>query len=108
VKKTKQLFVCLILMAMQLGSAQADYALNLMPGVTQISNDLFDLHMLILWICVFIGAGVYSVMFYSMYAHRKSKGHVAEQFHENTTVEIIWTIIPTLILIAMAIPATKA
>ena len=107
-KKIKQLFACLTLMAFGLGSAHADYALNLMQGVTQVSNDLYDLHMLILWICVFIGLGVFSVMFYSIYHHRKSKGHVAEQFHENTTVEIIWTIIPTLILIGMAIPATKA
>ena len=107
-KKTKQLFAGLILMAFGLGTAQADYTLNLMKGVTKVSNDLYDLHMLILWICVFIGIGVFGTMFYSIYHHRKSKGHKAEQFHENTTVEIIWTIIPTLILIGMAIPATKA
>ena len=107
-KKTKQLFAGLILMAFGLGTAQADYTLNLMKGVTRVSNDLYDLHMLILWICVFIGIGVFGTMFYSIYHHRKSKGHKAEQFHENTTVEIIWTIIPTMILIGMAIPATKA
>jgi cytochrome c oxidase subunit 2 len=107
VKKTKQLFACLSLMILGLGTAQADYTLNLMKGVTQVSNDIYDLHMLILWICVFIGLGVFGVMFYSIYHHRKSKGHQAAQFHENTTVEIIWTIIPTLILIGMAIPATK-
>ena len=106
-KKTKQLFACLSLMTLGLGTAQADYTLNLMKGVTKVSNDIYDLHMLILWICVFIGLGVFSVMFYSIYHHRKSKGHQAAQFHENTTVEIIWTIIPTLILIGMAIPATK-
>ncbi|MGR9013051.1 MAG: cytochrome c oxidase subunit II [Gammaproteobacteria bacterium] len=107
-KKTKQLFAGLILMALSLGTAQADYTLNLMKGVTKVSNDIYDLHMLILWICVFIGIGVFGTMFYSIYHHRKSKGHQAAQFHENTTVEIIWTIIPTLILIGMAIPATKA
>jgi len=107
VKKTKQLFAGLTLMAIGLGSAQADYTLNLMKGVTSISNDVYDLHMLVLWICVFIGIGVFGTMFYSIYYHRKSMGHKAEQFHENTTVEIIWTIIPTLILVAMAIPATK-
>lgn len=106
-KKTKQLFASLILMAFSLGTAQAEYTLNLMKGVTKVSNDIYDLHMLILWICVFIGIGVFGTMFYSIYHHRKSKGHKAEQFHENTTVEIIWTIIPTLILISMAIPATK-
>lgn len=94
-------------MALALRTAQADYTLNLMKGVTKVSNDVYDLHMLILWICVFIGVGVFGTMFYSIYHHRKSKGHQAAQFHENTTVEIIWTIIPTLILIGMAIPATK-
>jgi cytochrome c oxidase subunit 2 len=108
VKKTKQLFAGLILMALGLGTAQAEYTLNLMKGVTKVSNDIYDLHMLILWICVFIGIGVFGTMFYSIYHHRKSRGHKAAQFHENTTVEIIWTIIPTLILIGMAIPATKA
>jgi len=108
VKKTKQLFAGLILMALGLGTAQAEYTLNLMKGVTKVSNDIYDLHMLVLWICVFIGVGVFGTMFYSIYHHRKSRGHKAEQFHENTTVEIIWTIIPTLILIGMAIPATKA
>ncbi|TAN67205.1 MAG: cytochrome c oxidase subunit II [Methylobacter sp.] len=107
-KKTKQLFAGLILMAFGLGTAQAEYTLNLMKGVTKVSNDIYDLHMLILWVCVFIGIGVFGTMFYSIYHHRKSKGHQAAQFHENTTVEIIWTIIPTLILIGMAIPATKA
>ena len=105
--KTKQLFAGLTLMALALRTAQADYTLNLMKGVTKVSNDVYDLHMLILWICVFIGVGVFGTMFYSIYHHRKSKGHQAAQFHENTTVEIIWTIIPTLILIGMAIPATK-
>jgi len=108
VKKAKQLFAGLILMALGLGTAQAEYPLNLIKGVTRLSNDLYDLHMLILWICIFIGIGVFGTMFYSIYHHRKSKGHKAEQFHENTTVEIVWTIIPTLILIGMAIPATKA
>jgi len=108
VKKAKQLFAGLILMALGLGTVQADYTLNLMKGVTKVSNDIYDLHMLVLWICVFIGIGVFGIMFYSIYHHRKSKGHKAEQFHENTMVEIIWTIIPTLILISMAIPATKA
>ena len=106
-KKTKQLFACLTLMAFGLGTAQAEYALNLVHGVTQLSNDVYDLHMLILWICVFIGVGVFGTMFYSIYYHRKSRGHVAAQFHESAKVEILWTIIPTLILVGMAIPATK-
>jgi cytochrome c oxidase subunit 2 len=107
VNKIKKLSVGVILMALGQEVAHADYALNLMQGVTKVSHDIYDLHMLILWICVFIGIGVFGTMFYSIYHHRKSKGHEAAQFHENTTVEIVWTIIPTLILIGMAIPATK-
>lgn len=107
VNTIKQLLAGLILLACEPGAALADYALNLSKGVTRISHDIYDLHMLILWICVFIGIGVFGTMFYSIYHHRKSRGHKAEQFHENTTVEIIWTVIPTLILVSMAVPATK-
>ena len=88
--------------------ASADYALNLRPGVTPISREAYDLHMLIMWICVVIGVVVFGAIFISILKHRKSKGVQPAQFHESTTVEIIWTIIPFLILIGMAIPATKA
>ena len=81
--------------------------LNMTRGITDISNEVFELHMLIFWICVAIGIAVFSVMFYSMYAHTKKKNPVPATFHENTTVEMAWTIIPFLILIAMAIPASK-
>jgi cytochrome c oxidase subunit 2 len=83
------------------------FALNMTRGVTDISNEVFELHMLIFWICVAIGVLVFSVMFYSMYAHTKKKNPVAASFHENHKMEIAWTIIPFLILIAMAIPASK-
>ena len=83
------------------------FALNMTRGVTDISNEVFELHMLIFWICVAIGVVVFGVMFYSMYAHTKKKNPVAASFHENHKVEIAWTIIPFLILIAMAIPASK-
>tara|TARA_B100000497_G_scaffold38466_1_gene45128 strand:- start:649 stop:1794 length:1146 start_codon:yes stop_codon:yes gene_type:complete len=83
------------------------FALNMTRGVTDISNEVFELHMLIFWICVAIGVVVFSVMFYSMYAHTKKKNPVAASFHENHKVEIAWTIVPFLILIAMAIPASK-
>ena len=132
-KKTKHLFTILIFLLSGLGTLQAAencpsnrmegsvclpsgfpadaepgrYTLNLTEGQTQISHDVYNLHMLILWICVLVGVGVFGTMFYSIYHHRKSKGHVAKQFHENTIVEIIWTIIPAVILVAMAIPATK-
>lgn len=89
------------------GAALAAREWNLQPPATPIAREIFDLHAIIFWISVAIFIVVFGTMFYSIYAHRKSKGHVAEQFHENTTVEIIWTVIPFLILILMAWPATK-
>jgi cytochrome c oxidase subunit 2 len=74
---------------------------------TPIARDIITLHDLIFWICVAIFVGVFGTMFYSLYRHRKSVGHQAVQFHENTAVEVIWTIIPFLILLFMAWPATK-
>ena len=88
-------------------SAFAEWTVNLSPGVTDISREVYGLHMYIFWVCVVIGIIVFGVMFYSMYAHRKSKGAEPAQFHESTTVEIIWTVIPFVILIAMAVPATQ-
>jgi len=78
---------------------------NLPEGVTEISHEVHGLHMMVFWICVVIGVVVFGAMFYSVFAHRKSKGAVAAKFHESTTVEIIWTAIPFFILVAMAIPA---
>ena len=89
------------------GEARADYTLNLTEGVTELSRDIHDLHMLIFWICVVIGILVYGLLAYSLVNHRKSKGVIPAQFHENTKLEILWTVIPFLILLAMAIPATK-
>ncbi|MCB1776791.1 MAG: cytochrome c oxidase subunit II [Candidatus Competibacteraceae bacterium] len=88
------------------GSAYAELALNMPRGVTPVSHDIYQLHMTIFWICVVIGIGVFGVMFWSIYHHRKSRGAVAAQFHESTLIEILWTIIPMAILIAMAVPAT--
>jgi cytochrome c oxidase subunit 2 len=93
---------------MNSSSAWAELGLNMTRGVTSISRAAYDLHMLIFWICVLIGLVVFGVMFYSMYHHRKSKGVVPAQFHESTTVEIVWTVVPMLILIGMAVPATRA
>jgi cytochrome c oxidase subunit 2 len=89
------------------GAALAALEFNLQPPVTPIARQIIDLHHFILWICVVIFVVVFGVMFYSIFKHRKSVGHVAQQFHENTTVEIIWTVIPLLILLFMAFPATK-
>lgn len=89
------------------GAAQAGYGeLNMPKGATQISHEVYGLHMIILWICVVIGVIVFGVMFWSIFRHRKSRGAVARQFHHNTSVEIVWTIIPIIILVVMAVPAT--
>jgi cytochrome c oxidase subunit 2 len=88
--------------------ALGDWEVNLPRGVTPTSILAYDLHMLIFYITVIIGIGVFGVMFYSIIHHRKSKGAVPANFHENTKVEIIWTVIPFLILVGMAIPATQA
>ena len=84
----------------------AEWGLNLPTPVTPIGEQILSLHNMILLICVIIFVGVFSVMFYSVYAHRKSKGHQASQFSHSTFAEIVWTVIPVLILIGMAIPAT--
>ena len=86
----------------------AEYGLNLPEGVTPLSRNIYDLHMTIFYICCVIAAVVFGVMFWSIFHHRKSRGAKAAQFHHNTTVEIIWTAIPMLILVLMAIPATKS
>jgi len=82
--------------------------INMPRGVTQQSVDHFDLHMIVLWICVVIGIGVFTVMFTSIVLHRKSRGYEAAKFSHSTKAEIIWTIVPVLILVAMAVPATTA
>ena len=87
--------------------ALADLKLNMTEGVTSISREVFDLHMLVLWIVTIVGVVVFGVIIYSLIYHRKSKGAVAAQFHESTTVEVIWTIVPLVVLVLIAIPATK-
>ncbi len=85
----------------------ASWTLNMREGITEISRETYNLHMTIIWICVAIGVVVYGVLFYSLFAYRKSKGAVPATFYHNTTAEIIWTVIPFIILIAMAVPSTK-
>lgn len=89
------------------GTAQAVYQWNLPSPVTRVAGEIYNLHLVMMVIILVIFVGVFGVMFYSIYAHRKSVGHKAEHFHENTTVEVIWTVIPLLVLIGMAWPATK-
>ncbi|GGE53322.1 cytochrome c oxidase subunit 2 [Halopseudomonas oceani] len=88
-------------------SAQAEWGVNMRRGVTEVSQSVFDLHMTIFWICVVIGIVVFGVMFWSMLMHRKSEDSKPATFHEHVGVEILWTVIPLVILIVMAIPATK-
>jgi cytochrome c oxidase subunit 2 len=87
--------------------ALADFELNMPQGVTTMSRDIYSLHMQILIVCVVIAAGVYSAMIYAIVRFRKSKGATAAKFSHSTTAEIIWTVIPCVILIAMAIPAAR-
>ena len=86
-------------------AAMADWQLNMPKGVTDVSRDVFDLHMLIFWVCVVIGVAVFGVMIYSLINHRKSKGVEPAKFSHSAQAEFIWTIIPVVILIGMAIPA---
>ena len=81
--------------------------LNMTQGVTEISQKVYDLHMTIFYICCAIGIAVFGVMFWSILRHRKARGAVPAQFHESTKVELAWTAMPVIILVLMAIPATK-
>lgn len=88
--------------------AAADYwQLNMYKGVTPVSKDMYNLHMVAMLICAIIGIVVFGVMIYSLIYHRKSKGYVPATFHDNGRLEVVWTIIPFLILVGLAIPATN-
>ena len=106
--RTWQRLSSVVLGSLTVPTVMADRGgLNMTQGVTEISQSIFELHMLIFWICVWIGVAVFGVMFFSIFKHRKSKGAVASKFHESLGLEILWTSIPTVILIAMAVPATS-
>lgn len=99
-------------MAGLLGSTQVfaavdNWQLNMYQGVTPISRDQYDLHMIAMLVCAIIGVLVFGVMIYSLVHHRKSRGYQPAKFHDNTRLEIVWTIIPFLILVGLAVPATK-
>ena len=97
-----------IALAMAAPPAQAAWALNMTQGVTEISRRIYGLHMTILWVCVAIGVFVFGWMFWSIFAYRKSRGAVADtSLTHSTQVEVIWTIIPVLILIGSAVPAAR-
>src|SRR5882672_6356566 len=85
------------------GMAFSGFALalewNLQPAGSKLAEDIHDLHEYVMILCTVIFIGVFSFMFYAVFAHRKSRGHKAAQFHENTTIEILWTVIPAVILV---------
>ena len=85
----------------------AEYAFNLQTPASEVAQHVFQLHNLIMLVCLGIFIVVFGAMFYSLFKHRKSVGHKAAHFHENTTVEVVWTVIPFIILMGMAYPAAK-
>ena len=89
------------------GLAQAEMKLNLQEPITELGQKVYDLHLLMTIVCGVIFVAVFGVMFWSVFVHRKAAGHKAATFHESTTVEILWTIVPVFILLGMAWPATK-
>jgi cytochrome c oxidase subunit 2 len=96
----------LMLVATLSGAAEVNQ-MDMSPGVTEVGKEIFELHSLILGICVIIGVLVFGVMFWSIIYHRKSRGVKPATFHESTSIEIAWTVVPFLILIGMAVPATS-
>jgi len=88
-------------------TALAEYGYNLQAPASQVAQEVFQLHNFIMLVCLVIFVLVFGVMFYSLLKHRKSVGHKAANFHENTTVEIVWTVVPFVVLMGMAFPAAK-
>ena len=104
----KSAYAALLMLSLYPSKVFSDWdALNMREGVTQVSRDVFELHMLIFYICVAIGAVVFSVMFYSLFRYTKKRNPNPSTFHESTKLEVAWTVVPFLILIAMAVPASK-
>ena len=89
------------------GTAQADWTLNMPEGITELSAETYSLHMMVFWWCVAIGIVVFGVMIYSLINHRKSKGAQPADFSHSMTAEVIWTAIPVVILLLMAVPAAE-
>ena len=89
------------------GAANADWALNMPRGITELSAETYDLHMMVFWWCVAIGVVVFGVMIISLFKHRKSRGAKPATFSHSTSAEVLWTIIPCIILLVMAVPAAE-
>ncbi|WP_372860925.1 cytochrome c oxidase subunit II [Spongiibacter sp.] len=114
-KRLYKLALCPVLMLLSLLSSGAwategnpqRWQTNMTPGVTEVGAKIYDLHMFVFWVCVLVGIIVFGVMFYSVFAYRKDRHEEPATFHENTRLEIAWTVVPFLVLIGMAVPATK-
>jgi cytochrome c oxidase subunit II len=100
-------WVSTLILYPSVAAAEKLSTINLPAPKTAIATEMYDLHMFIMWVCVFIFIGVFGTQLYSIINHRKSKGYKAANFHHSTTVEVIWTVIPFMILIAMGYPATQ-
>ncbi|MCB1641087.1 MAG: cytochrome c oxidase subunit II [Xanthomonadales bacterium] len=96
-----------LMLSSGVGANPERWQLNMTPGVTTSAHDVYQLHMIIFLVCCVIGVIVFGAIFYSILKFRKSQGAVAEKWSHNTTAEIIWTVVPILILVVMAVPATK-
>src|SRR5262245_52654397 len=111
IRKVMASFAAFAALALTAQAAHAEsgwHLLNMTQGVTEISRKIYDLHMLIFWVCVIIGVVVFGVMIYSLLKFRKSQGAVADTtMVHNTKVEVVWTVIPVLILVGMAVPAAN-
>jgi cytochrome c oxidase subunit 2 len=103
----KKIAAMITLLSLSLFNVAYALEYNMTRGVTKLSQEVHDLHMTIFYVCCVIGVVVFGVMFYALFKHRKSKGAVPAHFHEHIGIEILWTIIPFVILVAMAIPATR-
>lgn len=101
----KFFYTLLFLVPTSVFSEASDY--NMPVGVTEVSKEIFDLHMLIMWICVWIGVVVFGIMFWSLWKYRKSSGAIAAKFDDHYWLEIGWTVAATVILVGMAIPSTS-
>ncbi len=106
-RHARKLCAGIVLAALAL-PAQAAWDLNMTKGVTSISRDAYDLHMLVLWICTIVGVAVFGVMIYAIVKFRKSKGAVPATFSHNARAEMIWTIIPMLVLVYLAYETAPA
>ena len=89
------------------GAANAAWDINLQEPVTSVARRIYELHTFLTWLIFAIFVGVFSVVTYSLIMHTRKRGHKAATFHDNTTIEIVWTVIPVIILVSIAFPATR-